>query len=527
MQEPQNPAPDIRPRIAALIEQLNINLFEKEKVIRLALLSAIAGESIFLLGPPGVAKSMIARRLKYAFIEAKSFEYLMGKFSTPDEVFGPVSISKLKNEDKYERLTDKYLPGANIVFLDEIWKASPPIQNALLTVLNEKIYRNGAQEFKVDIRGLISASNELPLKGEGLEALWDRFLIRMMVTGIQDETKFNLMITLPSLGNDEDMVSPENKIAVEEYESWTDAINEVTFPRHILGLIDHFRKTIRQRNATADPENQMYVSDRRWRKIAHLYRASAFLNGRSEVNVMDCFLTQDCIWNQYEQVEEAHALVLGSIATYGYRNLVNLQPIQSELKQLQEEIAEETKIVSYQKEDILKVYSDNKGNVFYKIDDFWGETPGFIREDDFEKLVEDKDTYVPMFEETGKTFRPFQTSDIRIKPPFTLVNKGRGLPMETETIEKEIVTARRPPNQTMQIWNSQIQLLLETCEKGLQKIENQRAKDEPYLSNHLFVEASFASHVLDSLNTSTDHLLNMKLEIQKTQHSYESIETGG
>ena len=114
---------EMKLRMKSLINEMNRNIYEKDAEISLSLLAAIAGESIILLGPPGVAKSMVARRLKSAFSNARSFEYLMSRFSTPDEIFGPVSISRLKNSDIYERSTDGYLPSSDVVFLDEIWKA--------------------------------------------------------------------------------------------------------------------------------------------------------------------------------------------------------------------------------------------------------------------------------------------------------------------------------------------------------------------------------------------------------------------
>ena len=186
----QNAIPFIKEHVASLVKCMSEGIYEKEHILSMSLLCAIAGESIFLLGPPGTAKSLVARRLKLVFKVAKSFEYLMSRFSTPDEIFGPVSISKLKNEDKYERLTEGYLPDASVVFLDEIWKAGPAIQNSLLTVINERIYQNGATTLTLPMKVLIAASNELPAENEGLEALWDRFLVRMVSNCISNEKGF-------------------------------------------------------------------------------------------------------------------------------------------------------------------------------------------------------------------------------------------------------------------------------------------------------------------------------------------------
>lgn len=294
---------NFRERIRGLLEQLSAGIYERDEALAMALLSAIAGESIFLLGLPGVGKSLVARRLKLAFHKARSFEYLMSRFSTPDEVFGPVSISKLKDEDVYERLTEGYLPSADIVFLDEIWKAGPAIQNTLLTVLNEKLFRNGEQEIRLPLKAIIAASNELPACGEGLEALWDRFLVRLVIPPLESDKAFRAMVTGKCIIQTE--ITPALQIMPEEYADWQWRIDEIEVGDDILELIAHIRAFLKQPSQAEDKEvlAAIYVSDRRWKKIVRLLRTAAFLNGRCRINRIDCFLIGTTIWNVPEQLE--------------------------------------------------------------------------------------------------------------------------------------------------------------------------------------------------------------------------------
>ena len=261
---------DIRQHIILLLKYMSEGIFEKENILAMSLLCAVAGESIFLLGPPGTAKSLVARRLKLVFKEAKSFEYLMSRFSTPDEIFGPVSISKLKNEDKYERITDGYLPDCTVVFLDEIWKAGPAIQNALLTVINERIYKNGSQTLSLPMKALIAASNELPAENEGLEALWDRFLVRMVSNCISDERTFFRMIQqdrLPKIAIPEELL-----ITDETFASWQSAIAHISISDETCTIVTNIRKLLKEEEKKQECTTTLdfYVSDRRWKKIFHL-----------------------------------------------------------------------------------------------------------------------------------------------------------------------------------------------------------------------------------------------------------------
>lgn len=302
--------------------------FERDEVLALSLLSAMSGESIFLLGLPGVGKSMVARRLKTAFKDATVFEYLMSRFSTPDEIFGPVSISKLKDEDCYERMTGGYLPEAEVVFLDEIWKAGPAIQNSLLTVLNEKIYLNGNRELNLPIKGIIAASNELPAKDEGLEALWDRFLLRYIVNPINSKQNFFHLLS-PSESN---IPSADcNPISHEEYVECLKQSRMIPVPVDMLEIIYQIRGKLNDKinakdvvTGEQDPENlKYYVSDRRWKKAVGVMRMSAYLNGRNEVDLSDVLLLAHILWTDEESMPFIRKILAESVVAFTFRNLLD------------------------------------------------------------------------------------------------------------------------------------------------------------------------------------------------------------
>lgn len=319
-------------RFKQLLGEMNRGIYEKETEISLSLLAALAGESIILLGPPGVAKSMVARQLKTAFREAQSFEYLMSRFSTPDEIFGPVSIQKLKTSDTYERAVEGYLPTADVVFLDEIWKAGPAIQNTLLTVINEKIFRNGNREMHLPLKLLVAASNELPAKGEGLEALWDRFVIRIESRPIKLEKNFRAML----LEAPTDFSSPTDftdstdfsdlKITAEEYAEWAEKICKIGVKEEVLDAISAIRKSLRAVNVDEAAERRnIYVSDRRWKDIVRLLRTSAFMQDREEVDICDLLPIYHCLWQEPEERDAIRSIVIRALFSPFAEKLVEMK----------------------------------------------------------------------------------------------------------------------------------------------------------------------------------------------------------
>ncbi|MCB9795253.1 MAG: AAA family ATPase [Alphaproteobacteria bacterium] len=297
--------PDLR-HLRALLERLGEGLIEREQPLRLCLLAALAGENALLLGPPGTAKSLLARRVALAFGEAELFQYLLTRFTTPDELFGPVSIQALREEDSFRRKTAGYMPTAEVVFLDEIFKASSAILNSLLTLINERVFFNGASAEPAPLLALLAASNELP-QDQGLAALYDRFALRLMVDPISSEQGFLRMLSAD--GAAAELTVPEDlRLSAAQLADLRARAREVRLSEATQTALLELRRGLERLAQEHDAPERFYVSDRRWRQALRVLRTSAALHGRDAVDELDCALLPHFLWNLPEDLERAQRL---------------------------------------------------------------------------------------------------------------------------------------------------------------------------------------------------------------------------
>ncbi|MEY4905525.1 MAG: hypothetical protein RI894_666 [Bacteroidota bacterium] len=518
----------IKTRIERLLVALNQGVYEKEDIIRLSLLSAIAGESIFLLGAPGTAKSLVARRLKMAFADAKGFDYLMSRFSTPDELFGPVSISKLKNEDKYERVVARYLPDSEVVFLDEIWKASPAIQNTLLTILNEKVFRNGEQEVQVPMKALIAASNELPAENEGLEALYDRFLVRYEVKSIVEKSNFEAMITMKPAEN---TVAEGLKISGEDYALWQVAIADITMPDNVLNVINVIRNYMSGYNENqTDDAPKFYVSDRRWHKIVNLLRTSAFLNDRSTVDLMDCFLIQNCVWDKPEQQTAVASFLKEAIQKHGYTLILDLKTVKKQIDELTADVKKETSYVKEEKGVRNKLIDGKYYEIIFGNQNIRDESYTLILKNDFNKLKQNTEIAIKRYLNNGN-HNHYDTYAKAHKHNTAILLKDnyhshdyRMFEIATEEHTNQITLTKKPHTAVAKEWDKTVAKILTYTNDLKAQIQHYRNTDLKHVRTNLFVDAQLADIVESHLFEIQKNIEKLEIDTKQIQHDYQNVE---
>lgn len=274
----------------------------KDEIVDLMAVALVGGENLFLFGPPGTAKSALVRELALR-MKGRSFDYLLTRFSEPNELFGPFDIRKLREGDLITN-TEGMLPEADFVFLDELLNANSAVLNSLLMVLNERIFRRGRENRKLDTLMVVGASNHLP-DDDALSALFDRFLLRVNCQNVPTEMLPEVLSAGWKLDH-----QPENRegsITVDDVRVLQSMIRDVD----LSGIQSCYVELIhRLRHACIS------VSDRRAVRLQKVISASAVLCGRLNAVASDLWVLR-YIWDSEEQQTVLESIVQDAITAAG------------------------------------------------------------------------------------------------------------------------------------------------------------------------------------------------------------------
>lgn len=314
---------------------------EREAEINGSLLAVLSGENLLFLGPPGTAKTQLAKNICQSIEGGNFFNYLLTSFSTPEELFGPLSLKALE-EDEFRRKIDGCLPTAHIALLDEIFKASSAILNSLLTILNEHKYHNGKELVDVPLLSVFGASNEFPDENESLEALYDRFLFRYRLSYIQDEENFrNLLFRSP------EEFEPVASLRVSAIYELRARAKEMPVDPDVEVIITELRKSLQLQ--------EIEISDRRWKKVIQVLKVAACSSGCQTVDRTMVLLLQHMLWNLPEERETIRKTVFEFAISGG----ISTEKLRQEAEDLRAAVS-----IALKNELPVKVVCDSCGEEF-------------------------------------------------------------------------------------------------------------------------------------------------------------------
>jgi MoxR-like ATPase len=321
-------------KLQNVIAELKAGLPEREVEIDLLVRSIIARSHPLFIGEPGVAKSLLIREFMSHIADASLYEVLLAKDTPSDQVLGPVSLAALEN-DEFRRITRDKLPEANVAFLDEIFKANSTVLNALLSIINERIFHNNGHSMTVPLWTCVGASNELPgTDRDDLRAFRDRFGITKMVEHVRtSEGLVQVLDGQLARGRGEPIVSEPTMVTSEEIAAIQATATEVEVPPNV-------KKALVELRSRAESEN-LTISARRLFEGVKLMLAAAALTGRTEVSVEDMKVFEHVLWSDPEDHSTAYELTLdyaGAVAKKAAKLRGEFDEQQAALSDLQQKM---------------------------------------------------------------------------------------------------------------------------------------------------------------------------------------------
>lgn len=293
-------------KVNNIIEELNEFIIEREDELKGVFLAILARKNLLFLGDPGIAKTMIVDNIAKRIVGANYFEQTMHSQIKLEELYGPISIRTLEQEDKLVHKTERMLPEAHIVYLDEFWKANAGSINSLLKPLNEKIFFNGGTPQKLPLMCLLSSSNEIPEEEDDLAAAYDRFLLKYNTERLQDrESDFKMhMAQINGKGND-----IKNTISLEEIKELQDLVDKVKIPESVIHTNYKIKKEIE--NAL---DGMFHVNERTSVHAMKVLQAQAVLDGRESVEEEDLEVLKHMYWEDISHQKEVTKCILKAVA---------------------------------------------------------------------------------------------------------------------------------------------------------------------------------------------------------------------
>ena len=293
-------------RLQSIQNALNAKFFDREMEVEALMTALLSRQHLLLIGPAGTGKSALSAMLGEIVEDSHYFQHLLTPFSTLEELFGVLSLKDLE-QGVYKRNIDKMLPTAHFAFIDEIFKANSAVLNSLLTLINERLYYNNGVPIECPLMTLVGSSNEYIEADEGLEALFDRFLLRYEVNYIRDETSFIAML---KADHDEQM----DKLSLEELFWLQEKVKSIEVSDSIFKTLSKIRRQL--------ADEGIRLSDRRFKQSLSILQARAFLSGRTAVLKADLAILKNVLW-EFQEQKQTTAMIIHEIVHDSIEQFIN------------------------------------------------------------------------------------------------------------------------------------------------------------------------------------------------------------